>query len=315
MDRREIREARAGLDGLSLEAAVTVVDEPAESDTIRETLAIVAEDGVIRRTAVDGALANASKVVATAETRAELAATSLEDVRDTAEPVSDLDLVTNRLNPFETRLEIIEDRTTDLGDRVQIIINHKHDGDLYDLAREIRRVTATANEIQRAADNLQLELGTFEEWLEDPDHRVAELVDDIDAFEQSLDELDSVATDLAADDTELEDDAAVVWVQGTIQHRVTALMVDDIQYELATLREWADREGADRPAGVDQRLDDLEAHHDALGERFANCAESPWYERFGDRVEDIDDALGEMESPVAWNEVEAVIKEHQPSVE
>ncbi|ELZ02132.1 hypothetical protein [Natrialba aegyptia] len=315
MDRREIREARAGLDGLSLEAAVTVVDEPAESDTIRETLAIVAEDGIIRRTAVDDALATASKVVTTAETRTELAATSLEHVRDTAEPVSDLDLVTNRLNPFETRLEIIEDRTTDLGDRIQIIINHKNDGDLYDLAREIRRVTATANEIQRAADNLQLELETFEEWLEDPDHRVAELVDDIDAFEQSLDELDSVATDLAADDTELEDDAAVVWVQGTIQHRVTALMVDDIQYELATLREWADREGADRPAGVDQRLDDLETHHDALGERFANCAESPWYERFGDRVEDIDDALGEMEPPVAWNEVEAVIKEHQPSGE
>lgn len=316
MSRQKIGEPRAGLDGLSLETAITVVDdESTKSDTIRETLAIVADDGVIRRTAVDDALTNASKVATTAETRAELAAASLEDVRGIAAPVSDLDIVATRLNRFAARLELVEDRTTDLGDCIQTIIAHKNDGNLYDLAREIRRVTVTANEVQRAADELQFELENFEEWLEDADRRVEELIDDIEALEQSLDELEDVATELSGESTELEEDAAVVWMQATIQHRVTALMLTDLQAELATLREWAENEGADPPSGVDQRLEGLEARHDALGERFVNRAESGWHKRFDDRVANFDDALDEMEPPIAWGDVETVVEEYRPAVE
>ena len=184
MSRQEIGKAQAGLDGVSLETAISVVDdESATSDAVRETLAVVADDGVVRRTAVDDALANASKVVTTAETRTELAANSLENVRDIAAPVSEIDIVATRLDRFVTRLEIVEDRATDLGDHLQTIIAHKNDGNLYDLAREIRRLTATANEVQRAADELQFELENFEEWLEDADRRVAELTDDIEALE------------------------------------------------------------------------------------------------------------------------------------
>ncbi|AHG01440.1 halo transducer protein (plasmid) [Halostagnicola larsenii XH-48] len=316
MNRHEISEPQAGLDGLPLETAITVVDdESAESDTIRETLAIVADDGVIRRTAVDDALANASKVVTTAETRTELAAASLEDVSGIAAPVSELDIVAMRLNRFGARLDMVEDRTADLGDRIQTIIAHKNDGNLYDLAREIRRVTVTANEVQRAADELQFELENFGEWLEDADRRTEELIDDIEALEQSLDKLEDVATELSGDSTELEEDAAVVWIQATIQHRVTALMLTDLQAELATLREWAANEGSNPPSGVGQRLEDLEARHDALGERFVDRAESGWHERFDDRVANLDDALDEMEPPIAWRDVETVVEEYRPTIE
>lgn len=320
MDGDESGEADADLEGLSLDAAVAAVDdESADAETVRETLAVVADDGVIRRTAVDDALANASKVVTTAETRTELAAASLDDARDAAEPVSDLDVVAARLEEFAARFETVEDRAAGLGDRLRAIVDRKNDGDLYDLAREIRGMTAAATEVQRAADDLQFELEEFEAWVESPDRRVAALTDDIDALERSLDDLDGAVTDLEGEDggeeTDREDDAAVAWAQASIQHRVTALMLADLRAELATLREWADREGVDRPSGIEPRLEDLAARHDALGERLADRAEPAWRERFGDRVAALEEALGELEPPVAWGTVESIVAEYRPEAE
>ncbi|GAB3665547.1 halo transducer protein [Halopiger thermotolerans] len=317
MDEYERGENRTDLDGLSLEAAVDAVDdESADDGAVRETLAVVADDGVVRRAAVDDALANASKVVTTAETRAELAATAMDDARDAAAGVSEMDVVATRLEEFASRLETVEDRAAGLGERLQSILDRKGDGDLYDLAREIRGMTAAATEVQRAADDLQFELESFEAWLEDPDRRVAELTDDVDALEQSLDDLEGVVDGLAAEaDLEDGDDPAVAWAQASIQHCVAELMLADLRAELATLREWADREDADRPSGVGPRLDDLAARHDATGERLAERAEPAWRERFGDQVAALEEAFGELEPPVAWDAVESVVEEHRPGDE
>jgi len=78
MTETERGDSRTDLDGLSVEQAVDiVVDGKDDPGTVRETLAIVSQDGVVRRTGVDDALANASKVVTTASTAASSTAVSL----------------------------------------------------------------------------------------------------------------------------------------------------------------------------------------------------------------------------------------------
>jgi len=90
MTETEHGDSRTDLNGLSVEQAVDiVVDDKDDSGTVRETLAIVSQDGVVRRTSVDDALANASKVVTTAETRVELAEKKLDDVREVSASVPD----------------------------------------------------------------------------------------------------------------------------------------------------------------------------------------------------------------------------------
>jgi len=42
-------------------------------------------------------------------------------------------------------------------------------GDLYEIAQRIRQLTNAATEVQRAADDLQFELDSFEAWLTDAD--------------------------------------------------------------------------------------------------------------------------------------------------
>ncbi|WP_435365112.1 hypothetical protein [Haloarchaeobius sp. DYHT-AS-18] len=64
------------LAGLSVEDAAEVVldrDESRDRDDVERTLQLVADDGVVTCEAVDDALGRVSKVVATPETRVELA--------------------------------------------------------------------------------------------------------------------------------------------------------------------------------------------------------------------------------------------------
>ncbi|WP_128905841.1 halo transducer protein [Halorubrum amylolyticum] len=304
------------LDGLSVDAAVDAVDDgESDADEVRETLAIVAQDGTVRRAAVDDALANASKVVTTAETRVELAAEQLTDARETAAPVSDLDLVSVRSGEFAARLDAIEDRASELGDDLQAILAEKDDGDLYEIARRIRRVTNAARGVQRAADDLQFELDSFETWLADADRRAAAIGDDVEAVAESLRELDDVAEELSGGSGDAESGPADGWATAMVRHRVTGLMLADLRAELTALRRWADRDGADPPADVESRLDDLAARHESVGERLTERADPAWTDRFGDRLEALDGALDEMEPPVAWSDVEAVIEDHRPTVE
>ena len=316
MTEAESDDDSVSLDGLPVERAATgVTGGEEQSDKVRETLAIVAQDGIVRRTAVDDAVANASMVVATAETRVELAADKLESARATATPVSDLDLVAARIDDFDARLTAINNRADDLGEAVQEVLAMKADGDLYEIARRIRRVTNAATEVQRAADDLQFELESFEEWLGDADRRIEELTADIDALAESVDELDDVAETLAGDHSGPEHDSARTWATAMVRHRVVALMIADLQAELETLRIWAERVGETPPSDIDHRIEAAQASHEAVGERLTACAEPAWIDRFDDQLTALDEALGEMEPPVPWAEVEAVAEKHRPAIE
>jgi archaellum component FlaC len=316
MTEAESDDDSVSLDGLPVERAATSVTGAEEhSDEVRETLAIVAQDSIVRRTAVDDAVANASMVVATAETRVELAADKLESARATAAPVSDLDLVAARVDRFDARLTAIEDRAENLGDAIQEVLAMKEDGDLYEIARRIRRVTNAATEVQRDADDLQFELDSFEEWLGDADRRIEALTADLDALAESVDELDDIAETLAGDHGDPEREPARTWATATVRHRVVALMIADLQAELETLRIWAERVGETPPSDIDHRIEAAQTNHEAVGERLTAYAEPAWIDRFDDRLTALDEALEEMEPPVPWGEVEAVAERHRPAIE
>ena len=313
-ERGDPRES-GGLEGLSLEAAVgAVVKDPTDSDAVRETLAVVAEDGVVSRAAVDDAVENATRAAATAEERAELAATKLADVRTMADPVSDLDVVAARLESFDARLDRIEERLATLDERLRRVVEHRDAANLYALGLEIQQATTAAEEVGRAADEFQFDLDDFGTWLDDPDHRAGELVADADALAASLDESEGVVDALATDGTAL-DDPALEWAEASIRHRVTGPLLSDLRAELATLRAWADREGAERPPDIEPRLDELASRREAVGERLTALADPDWRERFDDRLRGLDRTVEAMEPPVAWGEIEAVIERHRPDTE
>lgn len=319
MTEAEPNDSHNKLDGLSVERAADVVggadDDP---DQVRETLAIVAEDGVISRAAVDDALTNASMVVTTAETRVELAGDKLDSVQAAATSVSDLQFVSGRIDNFEARLTYIEERADDLGDAIQEVIEMKEAGSLYQIARRIKRVTNAASEVQRAADDLQLELDAFTTWLTDADRRVEELTADIDALSDSVTELaDVVETldDTAVDDADHESEAASRWVTAMVRHSILSVMIRDLKAEYAAVQTWAERENVTPPSEIESKLNEVQAGHAALEGRLTERAASDWMQRFDEQLTALDEALGEMTPPVVWADVDTVVAEHRPVVE
>jgi chromosome segregation ATPase len=188
-------------------------------------------------------------------------------------------------------------------------------GDLYEIARRIRRLTTAATEVQRAADDLQFELDSFEEWLTEPDRRVEGLADDVEALAESVGELDEVSETLGGEGGGPGAEARRRWVAAKVRHRVASLMIADLRAELAALRRWAEREDAAPPSGIEARIDDVQARHEAVGDRLDSLANPEGVARFDDRLTALEEALGAMEPPVAWGEVEAVVAEHRPEVE
>jgi len=319
----------ANLDGLPVDQAVDIVaDETADPDTVRETLGIVAQDGVVCRAGVDDALANASKVVMTAETRAELAGSKLDEIREMAASVPEFDLVSARLSEFADRLEAIETQADELSDAVQDALELKADGELYAAAQRIRQLTTAATEVQRAADDFQFELDSVESWLTDADRRAEELAADVEAVAESIAELDAAVDSIERDDGGSESDdgsehddggsdseAAHTWAAATVRYRVVSLLIADLRAELAALRTWAERDGETPPSGIESRIDELQASHEALGERLDTCAEPAWSTRFGEQLAALDEQLEGIEPPVSWLDVEAVVEEHRPVAE
>lgn len=291
-----------------------------DAETVRATLDRVTSDGVVSHDAAEEALSEASKVVSTAETRAELAALELSDAREAAEPVADLDAVAARLDGFEARLASVEDQVTELGSELEGLVGRTDEpGALYAVALGIRRLTAAANEVQRTADELQLDLESFERWLASPEARFEDLDADADAVERSIDEL-AAATDEIADGSAT--DAGAAWADARLRVRVTGLLVDDLRAELADLRAWNDGERAEegraeeeRADGLADRLADLETRLATVEGRLDGFTRSAWEERFGDRLAAFETATADLEPPLAWGAVQAAYDEHRPEVE
>jgi len=325
---------RDSIAGLPVEEAVeTVLDrgDVEDPEAARAVIEPIAEDGVVSQAAAQSVLADVSKMVATPETRVEVAAAALDSARETAEPITDLGAVRARIEEYESRLASVEQRVDALGTSLQRLVeDHGGDGDLYELAVGIDRLTADANDAQRTADELYTEIGAFERWLTSPRARYDELDDDLDALDDALLDLVAAVDDLAnaieggpdAPETDSED-IARAWTDASLRQRVLGLLLADVRAELAELREWpedgpgdgavtGDNAGAAR---IEQRVDDLEKRLAAIGGRLTDLADAAATDAHERRVTTFEETLEGYESPIRWDEVQSELRAHLAELE
>lgn len=306
---------RDSIAGLSVDVAAARVagrEDTLDEETARRVLQTVSQDGIVSRAGVETALADVSKVISTPETRLELAANAFEDVRETADPVADLDAVGARLRGFEARLSAIETGVEDLSEELQTLIGASEDADIYALAERLRRLTARANSLQREADELQVDLEDFERWLNDPDRRREELKEEVNAVGTYLDQLEDDIDRLEEpNDTE---SPGSLWTDASLRCRVAALLIADVRAEVDDLRTWADREDNDgaRVGSVSRRIADLNDRLTALDGQLQEVTRPGWRDRFGARIEAFEQATAEFEPPIPWDEVETLLEKHRP---
>jgi len=325
------------LDGLAVETAAERVrarEPDRDPETVRAALSFVADGGVVSREALEESLKLTSKVLTTAETRAELATIALDDAREAAESAPDLPTVRARLDGFEAEVAAVEDRAAALGPDLQSVVDDREDpAARFAVADGLRRVDERARDVQRTADELQFDLEDFERWLDSHPVRVRELGEDIDALATSLDDLGAAVDHIEAVDTAGDadgdaagdreagaDDPARTWFDATLSHRATGLTVADLRAELDDLRTWADRGDAEpvEEGGLDDlaaRLDDLAGRHAELGERLDTAADPEWTDRFGEAVTAVESDLDDCEPPVDWGVVQSTIEAHRAGLE
>lgn len=295
-----------GIEGLVVDDATDAVTEVVDRDpaVIRAALdAVAGEDGRVTWDGVDAELADASKVVATPETRVELAAMAVADARDAAADAPDLDTVDARLDTHEDRLAALEATVDDLGTRLQDIVEQASERDaLADVALALHDLREDARAAQWTADELSDDAESLERWLTSPERRR-------DAFEDDLadvaDSLDALAD--AADRLEDGDATAAAWVGAALQARVLSLLLADLRAERADLREW----GGDYEAEA-SRLDDLDARRQSLADRIDATATPEWRDVHGHRVETFTTAVADLEPPLDWGVVQAELDAARP---
>lgn len=328
-----------GIAGLSTAEAVDVIvedEDDLDPNAVESALQPVTRNGVVSAGAAEAAIAETAKIVSTPETRLELAALALDEAREAAAPVEDVDAVRARLSGFESRLSAIEERVRALGEGLQGLAGRDlEDGSLFAVAREIGRIREAANELQYAADELQGDVESFERWLDDPAVRREELSADLDALGESLTGLEETLTAVAerveraahepAADAE-GGDPGESWVEAAVGHRVTGLLVADVRAELADVRalagqldqgdpadpeEPADPENVPSTADVEARLDDITDRRAAIGDRVEALARPVWRDRFEERLAAVEEVLGEHEPPVDWGALQVALEDAQ----
>lgn len=322
MVNEDVAETDDRIAGRPIEEAVDTVvrtrDE--ERQEVRAVLNRVAdEDGIVRWETLETELAEASKIVATPETRVELAEIALADAKETARPYVEFDIVESRVDTFESRLSRIETAVSDLGSKLQALIQQADEkADLYHTARRLGELRTEANQLQRRADELSVDLEEFERWVTTPDQRFETLGADVDAFAESLDELtaqletidDALESTDSAPDTELE----FAWVETALHHRALSLLEADLRTELDQLRQWANQEDAstDRADAIEDRLDSLTSTWETIGTELEAVGRSKWQSKHADRLEAFDRTLATFDPPIDWDAVYAEIEAVRP---
>jgi chromosome segregation ATPase len=307
----------AGLFGLSVDRATKRVAPAVEDDpeTVRETLRGISEEGTVTRSAVQDALARVSKVVATPETRIELADDALTEARETAGSVADTDLVDSRLTEFEAELETLQERVDALGSRLSELVERADDAEyLYAVARSIRELRAEATDAQNAADALADEIKTHRRKLDNPDVWASELREDVDTLETSLEELWSAVDRLRAAEAGAADDVepALAWADTALQFRVRELFVDDIRAELDVLETLADgAETEASTAAIRERLRKVERLRTDVSNGLDTVFDPAWDGHYSETVASFDETLAAFEPPVGWAELQAELQRHR----
>lgn len=276
--------------------------------TVRENLDPLTDNGVITREAVETAVSDTSQVVATAETRVELAGIAYKDAQAEATAVDDLNTVADRLDRYSDRLKAVEARVIELADDLQTPVEQLDDPNaVYELAVGLRDVATTAQGIVRTADDLSQDLEQFELWLTEPNQRYEEFIEDLDIVDESLDDLTISAASLSTD----AENPATDWVDATMRVQLIELLVTDLQAELAELRTWANREDAPFRTDLNERVADVANKTTELKQTLAEQAEPLWHERFDGILSEFEADLDEFEPPVDWNRVQETLEERQ----
>lgn len=275
--------------------------------------------GVVTREAADDAVGHVATVVATPETRVELAEGALADARDAAAPVADSELVATRLDRFEARLD---DVRVDLDECTAFLAGLADDVDeasLWSIALDVEQLESRANQVQHDADELAAEIEAFENWVTDHDRRLATLRDDCDAITESVAELDDAYARAVEGDPA---DPADAWADASLRTRLFEVLVVDLRYEFETVASWADRgvagvdeasDGADLDA-VRERIDGVESRLDDLAARLDDAVEEAWVERNGEVIKSFEDALEAHEPPLDPDAVRDTFAEHRESL-
>jgi chromosome segregation ATPase len=311
------------VEGLSIDEAVARVvdaDPSFDPEGARRTLYHVTEDGTVTRAAVDDALAHAAKVVATPETRIELAGIALDEARDTAAPVADIDLVAARLDAFATRLTALEERADGLGDELESITDMADDTALFELATRLQALTVTANEVQAAADELTMDIEAFERWVTAPSQRADDLVADCDALDEAIAALERSVAGLDRAAERAPERTGRAWADAALRCRLLAALVADCRAEHAALTTLAGRSAtdgdpdADWVARLDDRLAVLSDELASLQDDINAVARAAWHEQYGDTVAGLDAEIDALEHPIDWATARSAFEKRRAAI-
>ena len=292
--------AETPLDELVDDVADRTDEDP---ESIRRWLDPFTDDGTVTPAAIESSVTDVAQILATAETRVDLATRAHDDAAAAA-GAPDLAVVDVRRRGFEERLDGLRGDVEGLAEELEDARGaFDSPVDVYRAAVDLHEITTDAQEIVRVAHDLETDLEAFEAWLGSANRRHDGLVDDIEAAEESAAAVAETADELRrADDTDPER-----WFDATVQTRVLDLVVADLRAEAADLRTWADREGHSFPDGVEERLDDVEeeaaATADALADRPARD------DGFDEQIDALEAALSAVEPPVAWERVDETVAE------
>jgi chromosome segregation ATPase len=287
-----------------------VADRTGEDpESVRTWLDPFTDDGTVTPEAIEATVTDVSQILATAETRVDLATRTVEEANEAVADVPDLKIVRVRQSAFEERLADLRSDVEGLGEELSAAASDLDSPvDIYEAAVDLHEVTTDAQRVVRVAHDLETEVEAFEAWLSSANRRRDALVDDVEAAEESAESLGETVESLEnADDPD-----PGRWFDAAVQARVLDVVVADLRTEAAGLREWAEREDESFPDDVETRIESVREAAAANAEGLADRLD--WDDRFDERLKDLDAALSALEPPVAWGRVDEVIQEAREGI-
>lgn len=282
-----------------------VADRTSEDpESVRTWLDPFTDDGTVTPEAIEATVTDVSQILATAETRVDLATRTVKDASNAAADVPDLEIVRVRQNAFEERLADLRSDVEGLGGELSAAATDLNSPvDVYEAAVDLHEITTEAQRVVRVAHDLETETEAFEAWLGSANRRHDALVDDIEAAEESVASVAETADALRATD----DPDPERWFDAAVQTRTLDVVVADLRAEAAGLREWAEREGKSFPDDVETRIGSV--REEAATNAKALADRPDWDARFDEQLDEVDAALSAVEPPVAWARVDEEIRE------
>lgn len=278
-----------------------VAEETGEDpSSIRTFLDPFVDDGAITDDAIEATVTDVAQVLATAETRVDLATRTRADVREAVTAAPDLAIVGARDRAFTDRLADLRDDVDELGTTLTSVRTGMDSPvAVYRAGVDLHELTTEAQRIVRVAHDLETELDAFEAWLSSAPRRHDALVDEVDAAESSAASVaEAVETLQTAADPDPER-----WFDAAVQTLVLGVVVDDLRTETADLREWAEREEKPFPADVDDRIESLRDETTACASALEDRPN--WEATYDTRLETLETELASVDPPVAWAQVDA----------